>query len=243
MVRGGQLYYVLPDHLGRPEMLTDDTGTNVVWRARLAAFDRHVMLDQVGGYHLGFPGQYHDSESGFAYNIFRDYDPATGRYLQSDPIGLLGGTNTYLYARGGPTLLVDPFGLVDISLSECNAAEIGFHANRNDPNDVSLLAHGPFKSKGQKYVQGCPDRWVAGRDGAERRTSREALVKAILNHPKFKSATSISLWVCHSAEGEDSLIQYIANETGLPTSGFWGRGTLSYSGDWSGVRWWAFPDR
>ncbi|MCB1589102.1 MAG: RHS repeat protein, partial [Xanthomonadales bacterium] len=68
MVRRGELYYVLPDHLDRPEMLTDDSGTQVVWRARLAAFDRHVAIDQIGGYHLGFPGQYHDQESGFAYN-------------------------------------------------------------------------------------------------------------------------------------------------------------------------------
>ncbi|MCB0074518.1 MAG: hypothetical protein KDE20_23795, partial [Caldilineaceae bacterium] len=110
MVRGGELYYVLPDHLGRPEMLTDDSGTQVVWRARLAAFDRHVAIDQIGGYHLGFPGQYHDQESGFAYNIFRDYDPATGRYLQSDPIDLQGGTNSYAYTDGDPLSFVDPSG-------------------------------------------------------------------------------------------------------------------------------------
>ncbi|RMK76117.1 hypothetical protein IPC84_28670, partial [Pseudomonas aeruginosa] len=36
---------------------------------------------------LRFPGQYYDAESGLHYNYFRDYDPETGRYVESDPIG------------------------------------------------------------------------------------------------------------------------------------------------------------
>lgn len=54
-----------------------------------------------------------DRETNTHYNYFRDYDPSTGRYVQSDPIGLAGGINTYSYVRGNPVTRIDPFGLVD----------------------------------------------------------------------------------------------------------------------------------
>lgn len=45
------------------------------------------------------------------YNYFRDYEPQTGRYVESDPIGLRGGVSTYAYVESRPVLEVDPRGL------------------------------------------------------------------------------------------------------------------------------------
>ena len=62
-------------------------------------------------YNPRFPGQYYDAETGLNYNYFRDYDPASGRYVESDPIGLKGGVSTYAYVGGNPVGARDRYGL------------------------------------------------------------------------------------------------------------------------------------
>ena len=108
------LYYLHTDHLGKPQFATDAAGA-VVWDAGTATpFGDGVQLASAFTQRLQFPGQYYDEETGTSHNHHRTYDPALGRYLQSDPIGLAGGINRYAYVGGNPMGAVDPMGLKGI---------------------------------------------------------------------------------------------------------------------------------
>ncbi|XDT72074.1 RHS repeat-associated core domain-containing protein [Hahella sp. SMD15-11] len=108
--RGGQVVYYINDHLGTPMRLVARNGATV-WQADYSAFGRLTSETATIPNPLRFPGQYHDRETGLYHNYMRDYDPALGRYLQRDPIGLAGGLNVYGYAYQNPVNYYDPYGL------------------------------------------------------------------------------------------------------------------------------------
>ncbi len=104
------IYYYHNDHLGTPQTLTDENQT-IVWQASYDPFGKATITTGTVTNNIRFPGQYFDSETGLHYNYFRYYDPSTGRYISSDPIGLAGGLNTYLFANANPINEIDPQGL------------------------------------------------------------------------------------------------------------------------------------
>jgi len=109
-------YYVHADHLGSPRAVTRPSDNAMMWRwDNIDPFGANAPNENPAGqgtfkYALRFPGQYYDAETGTHYNYFRDYDPTIGRYEQSDPIGLQGGLNTYVYVANDPVELTDPRG-------------------------------------------------------------------------------------------------------------------------------------
>jgi len=111
MIRPAEtLYYYHNDHLGTPQVLTDDSQA-IVWKAVYAAFGEAEIQVEAVENPFRFPGQYYDSETGLHYNWNRYYDPKTGRYLTPDPIGLEGGINLFTYVANSPTTSMDPSGL------------------------------------------------------------------------------------------------------------------------------------
>lgn len=103
-------YYFHNDHLGTPQLLSDENGA-VAWRGSYDSFGKADELVALVEQNLRFPGQYFDRESGLHYNYNRDYDSQTGRYVQSDPIGLGGGISTFSYSVGNPIRFIDIYGL------------------------------------------------------------------------------------------------------------------------------------
>jgi len=127
-----ELFYLHTDHLNSVYAVSNNLTRNVVWQRQdfktgaspfglNTTASGEVLHAGLFEMPLRFPGQYYDVESGKHYNYFRDYDPFIGRYLQSDPIGLAGGLNTYLYAGAAPLNHTDSKGLfIDA------AADLGF---------------------------------------------------------------------------------------------------------------------
>jgi RHS repeat-associated protein len=130
--QGETLYFVHADHLNTPRLIADSTGT-AVWRwDQQEPFGVTPPDENPSGlgafeFPLRFPGQYADKETGLAYNWRRDYAADLGRYVQSDPIGLWSGLNTYLYVDAMPLQLHDPTGLApkrgSTRFRDCNPEE------------------------------------------------------------------------------------------------------------------------
>jgi RHS repeat-associated protein len=111
------VFYVHADHLGTPRVITRPSDNKTVWQwDSTEAFGNTLPNENPSAlgnftYNLRHPGQQFDKETGTFYNYFRDYDPSLGRYVQSDPIGLFAGSNTYGYVFANPLRLFDPLGL------------------------------------------------------------------------------------------------------------------------------------
>jgi RHS repeat-associated protein len=159
-IRGGTLYQVLNDHLGRPEAIYRyDSSTRIlVWQAKNLAFTREIATNTLGEFNIGFPGQYYDRESGLWYNWHRYYDASIGRYIQSDPIGLAGGLNSYAYVSNNPLQRIDRFGLTGstVNLSGGYTGRVD-HFNVGGSSSFEIHVYDP---RGHEIGTYGPEGWV-----------------------------------------------------------------------------------
>jgi RHS repeat-associated protein len=165
-----KLSYVHNDHLGTPQVMTDEAGA-VVWRAVYDPFGKATVDgSSTVEMNVRFPGQYFDNETGLHYNYFRYYDPSTGRYLTADPIGLQGGLNTYAYVGGNPLYWTDPSGLDPFIIGRPLQGGVGNYAGHmfvvsgasyiGDPN-ATVFSYGrsnASKRHGRNIVSGLTGR-------------------------------------------------------------------------------------
>jgi RHS repeat-associated protein len=150
----GVFYPVLTDQIGSPRVVLDPSSGASRWEWE--AFGYQAPNENPGSagvfkFDARFPGQWFDPETGLFQNGYRDYDPRTGRYVQSDPIGLGGGWNTYAYVGGQVTGAVDPYGL-DF-WGKCLAQQ--YEARYGDPITAWLKIR-KHRDSSQKVIEGTP---------------------------------------------------------------------------------------
>jgi RHS repeat-associated protein len=177
--------YLHVDQLNTPIMMTNSTAATG-WTWRPDPWGNGAISS--GTYRPRFAGQYYDNQTGNTQNWMRDYDPQTGRYLQSDPIGLRGGVNTYVYVFGNPLIGRDPFGLVDINLFPVNSGQYRDAEGVTSANDeITVGAHGDTYgiTDYRKYENGqVMDAW--------------GLADLIKKNKRYKAGMKIRLYACNT---------------------------------------------
>ncbi|MBA8823309.1 RHS repeat-associated protein [Saccharopolyspora lacisalsi] len=147
-----QFYSIVTDLVGTPTELVNDHG-GIAWYHHTTLWGTTLDQSRAGAYTpLRFPGQYHDPETGFNYNYHRHYDPTTGRYASTDPLGLVAGPNPHRYV-GNPNKWIDPLGL-----AACNV----YHSSRQEALDAAHDRAGI--PRGTEPDQ----RWEVGNDPSRR---------------------------------------------------------------------------
>uniref|UniRef100_UPI0018DB2F08 glycohydrolase toxin TNT-related protein n=1 Tax=Massilia rhizosphaerae TaxID=2784389 RepID=UPI0018DB2F08 len=160
------------DHLGTPQELTDHEG-KVAWSAQYKAWGQAKEAIGEAARKAGirnpirFQGQYFDEETGLHYNRHRYYDPDMARYLTQDPIGLLGGINTYAYTPN-PVGWLDPLGLSG------NSAQRRMSRRAAEKNDPCAAEREVAKAAGWKKPDG--NWWYPPNDGFHGASTKETLV-------------------------------------------------------------------
>ena len=138
------VFFIHADQIDTPRIVQDNQYRNR-WAWDPDGFGQLPPNENPAGlgaftFNLRMPGQYFDAESGLFYNHFRDYDPQSGRYIESDPIGLAGGVGTYSYSLNQPTRLTDPTGQVALVDDAVAWTIIGVSAILMSPPGQKALA-------------------------------------------------------------------------------------------------------
>jgi RHS repeat-associated protein len=123
----GKRFYLVSDQRGQITEVFDSAGT-LVWQVVPEPYGEvRLMRGELDWFSMRMPGHYADQETQLYYNRHRYYDPKLARYVQSDPIGLAGGWNTYAYVD-------DPLTNVDLQ---------GLHGKQASKGKSKRGANGP----------------------------------------------------------------------------------------------------
>jgi RHS repeat-associated protein len=112
MIKGGNTYRIITDHLGSPRLVIDSATGVIAQRMDYDEFGKVITDTNPGFQPFGFAGGMYDRDTGLVRFGARDYDAETGRWTAKDPIKIAGGdTNLYRYVGNNPMNYIDSMGL------------------------------------------------------------------------------------------------------------------------------------
>ena len=215
IANGNQLHYIEPDHLDTPRVVIEVVRDVPVWKwdLRSEVFGNGVQDQDPDGdanpfvFNLRFPGQRYDAASGLDQNGFSDYE-TNGRYVQSDPIGLAGGINTYAYVGGNPVSFVDPLGLEKLILFAPGTSDFyqGASVSADTPGVWSI------------YAQMDPNTVIDQSSGQTTKLDVDGVADA-LRKGGWKEGEPVEFKGCRSGQGENSIAEQLAKKYNSPTRG------------------------
>ncbi|WP_246123926.1 RHS repeat-associated core domain-containing protein [Nocardia bhagyanarayanae] len=131
-----EFFAVITDLVGTPTELIDPYSTHTAGSAHIDLWGRTTWSGRTST-PLRFPGQLHDAETGLHYNLYRTYDPASGRYICGDPLGLEPAPNPHSYTHN-PLIWLDPLGLAPESCRQPTYGN-GGHIDNISPEDARRI--------------------------------------------------------------------------------------------------------
>jgi RHS repeat-associated protein len=260
-----KLYWYQNDHLGTPIALTGSLG-DTLYECQYNAYGQIINetyhqddIDSLPDNPLRFQGQYYDEETGLHYNLNRYYDPFTGRYITQDPLGILGGLNSYQYVNGDPINWIDPLGLIKVENNGFegvvgkgniidNASEpLPLGDNLIDRNDSLAKAASWIKPKEGFFdviIHGSSDSFSVFRNGKWIKLNQRSLTTFIQKNNY--NGQPIRLISCNTGASPTSIAQDLSNKLGrkviAPSDTIWihpngkmtiGKNPLSNTGKWN----------
>ncbi len=222
-IGGFSIFYIHTDHLNTPRRISRSSTADLVWSWESDPFGDTAPNENPSGlgsfsFNLRASGQYYDQETGLSYNYLRDYDPASGRYIESDPVGLAAGINTYGFELQNPLWYVDPLGL-DVAICS-RPADLPFPLN--------LFDHYWVKTGTYEAGMGGPEGNVPAQGG---RSDRPYTQTQTVDHTGQSKAANAQCRVLHNVD-EDCVNMLI--KPGQPT-GRWHPYNQCQSFAWSVV--------
>jgi RHS repeat-associated protein len=145
LIRGGQTYRILTDHLGSPRLVVNTATGTIEQQMEYDEFGR-VLTDSNPGFQpFGFAGGLYDRDTGLVRFGARDYDAEIGRWTEKDPIRFSGGAaNFYQYAINNPVSFSDPDGRFALNIAGAAIGAVfggvSAYLSNGDPVDIARAA-------------------------------------------------------------------------------------------------------